>query len=371
MSAVVLDHDGLAKAVRLCLGDPGAKIIAVESLTLPVGFSEADGAGLGMQRLKGRAAVVGAEVDFAIVVKTLGMTGQDSDYPRMWNYWKREPLAYSSGILEQLPDGLRAPVCYGVSDGGDRATIFMEELPGNDAVWGLAEYEAAARELGRFNGAYLAGLAVPEADWLLPGRTANWLDLAAPVVATLPGQMGRAVTQSWLGEGRLARTLALWHRRGELQALRAGRPRCLCHHDAHRRNLMLTEGGLVGVDWSMIGPGVVGEELMALIGVALQFGDVPMAQAQALEAAVLRGYHAGLCAAGAQVSIAEVRLGYAASTCLVLGLGVFGVWGADAGEEHYREMVEQILGAPMAAIGVRFGRLQDFVLRLGEEVLAG
>ncbi|MEZ4572357.1 MAG: hypothetical protein R2849_18980 [Thermomicrobiales bacterium] len=43
-------------------------------------------------------------------------------------YWKREVLVYSSGILDHLPDGLRAPDCYGVEDSDTVARIWLEDL---------------------------------------------------------------------------------------------------------------------------------------------------------------------------------------------------------------------------------------------------
>ncbi|HMC79867.1 MAG TPA: hypothetical protein VKO35_04885, partial [Acidimicrobiia bacterium] len=43
-------------------------------------------------------------------------SGEDEDH---WYYWRREALAYSSGLLAHLARPLRAPRCYGVFDRPD------------------------------------------------------------------------------------------------------------------------------------------------------------------------------------------------------------------------------------------------------------
>ncbi len=391
-----IDTDLLLEPVRACLGDATASIVEMQSKPVVAGFSETEGGGLGTLRISGTAMTAAGLQSFRMVSKSLGDDGTGSNDPGEWNYWKREVLAYASGVLEVLPPGVSAPKCYGVSqDDPHRATIFLEEITEDHADWGLAQYGAAAQCLGRFNGAYLAGRPIPDYPWMLPGRVANWLDLAHDALSRLPEGMDEPIMAAWLGGDRLERTMALWRRRESLQAALAALPRCFCHHDAFRRNLMLRDGpaggpnlfganlvgpnlvgpnlvgpNLVGIDWSMLGPGAVGEELAPLIGVTLQIGDLPLGAARDLEAVVLSRYHTGLNDAGSVVSQADVRLGFCASAALFLGLGNFGGWQTVLADPDKRSNLEAILGSPIEKIVERFAGLQSYLLDLGDQATA-
>ena len=370
------DKDLLLEPVRACLGDATAKIVEVQAKPVVAGFSESEGGGLGTLRIGGTAMTAAGLQSFRMISKSLGDGGTGSNDPGEWNYWKREALAYSSGVLDVLPPGVSAPKCYGVShDDPQRATIFLEEITEDHVDWGLDQYGAAAQCLGRFNGAYLAGRPIPDYPWMMPGRVANWLDLAHDALSRLPEGMDEPVMGAWLGGDRLERTMALWRRRESLQAALAALRRCFCHHDAFRRNLMLRDGSaggpnLVGIDWSMLGPGAVGEELAPLIGVTLQFGDLPLEAARDLETVVLSRYHTGLIEAGCVVSQADVRLGFCASAALFLGLGNFGGWQAVLADPDKRSNLESILGDPIDRIVERFAGLQTYLLDLGDEATA-
>jgi hypothetical protein len=84
-------------------------------------------------------------------------------------YWKREALVYQSGLLDDLPGGLRAPLCYAVEEkDADTAWLWLEDV--KDASrkgWRVEDYAHAARCLGRFNGAYLVGRPMPSFPWLV------------------------------------------------------------------------------------------------------------------------------------------------------------------------------------------------------------
>ncbi len=375
-SRMEIDTDLLLEPVRACLGDAAAKIVDVRAKPVAAGFSESEGGGLGTLRISGAAMTASGLQSFRMISKSLGDDGTGSNDPNEWNYWKREALAYASGVLDVLPPGVSAPKCYGVTqDDLHRTTIFLEEITDDHADWGLDQYGEAAQCLGRFNGAYLAGRPIPEHPWLMPGRVANWLDGAYDALSRLPEGMDEPVMATWLGGDRLERTMALWRRRESLQAALGALPRCFCHHDAFRRNLMLRDGpvcstNLVGIDWSMLGPGAVGEELAPLIGVTLQFGDLPLDTARDLEAVVLSRYHSGLIEAGCVVSHADVRFGFCASAALFLGLGNFGGWQTVLADPDKRSNLEAILGSPIEKIVERFAGLQTYLLDLGDQATA-
>ena len=280
-------------------------------------------------------------------------------------------------MLATLPPGIAAPVCYGVDQAaGDRATIFLELVPEERSAWTFETYRRAAEGLGRFNGAYLAGEPRPDFPWMLPGRLGNWLGHSERPARQAPRGGPRARLHAWLSEGTLDRTLELWHGRHRLIGALRSLPVCLCHHDAFRRNLMVRadrgEGrDLVAIDWSMLGPGAVGEELAPMVGISLQFMDVNMDVARDFEQAIFAGYLAGLRTAGWTGPTAAVRLGFTASTSLLQGLGAFGVWlpflrdpvNGPAG-------IERVIGQSMDAFLGGMAKLQSYLLDFGDEALS-
>ena len=97
----------------------------------------------------------------------------------------REPLAYDSGLLETLPPAFRAPRLLRYARRRGRHQLWLEDLGSDDEPWSLSDYAHAARQLGRFNGAYRAQRPLPSVEWL----SRDWL-------------------RSWLAEGAAARELA-------------------------------------------------------------------------------------------------------------------------------------------------------------------
>jgi hypothetical protein len=370
-----LDRKRLASPVLRLLGGPTAAIETVAAQPLGGGFAESNVGGLGTVRLEGTARGAQGRRNFRLVAKGFADGSTGSADPGDWNYWKREALAYASGALASLPPGITAPVCYGVEDEGDRATIFLELVPEEGAAWTFETYRKAAENLGRFNGAYLTGRSRPDFPWMLPGRVENWLRNSSGAIDRLRAEADEPILGAWMREGTRDRTLAFWRRRGELvEALRA-LPVCLCHHDAFRRNLIIRaghgDGGeLVAVDWSMLGPGAVGEELAPLIGVSLQFMDVAMDTARDFEHAVFAGYLAGLRAAGWDGPAAAAHLGFTASTSLFVGLGSFGAWLPYLRDPTNRPALERVIGRPMDEFLGGLAKLQSYLLDLGDEALA-
>jgi Phosphotransferase enzyme family len=370
-----LDRKTLTPPVRRLLGDSTAEIEAISAQPLGGGFAESSGGGLGTFRIEGTAIGARGRRGFRMVAKGLADDLTGSADPREWNFWKREAMAYASGALATLPPGIAAPVCYGVDDKGDRATIFLEAVPEQEAAWTIETYRCAAEALGRFNGAYLAGRSRPDFPWMMPGRVRNWLGLSADVISRLREEADEPILSAWLSEGTLDRTLELWRRRDELVGALQSLPVCLCHHDGFRRNLIVRadRGGgreVVGIDWSMVGPGAVGEDLAPLVGVSLQFMDVEMDAARDFERAVLAGYLGGLRIAGWTGPAEAARLGFTASTSLLLGLGAFGVWLPYLRDPAYGPVVERVIGKPMGAFLGGLAKLQSYAMDLGDEALS-
>ena len=96
-------------------------------------------------------------------------------------YWRREALAYQSGMLADLPDFVRAPGCYGVSEQADGAWIWLENIvEAAGPTWTLEHFQQAARHLGRFGRG-------------LPGRSDRYLITPGCAHRCSAACMGRGV----------------------------------------------------------------------------------------------------------------------------------------------------------------------------------
>jgi len=141
------------------------------------------GATGGIFRVEGSAHDGGGSIPFALVLKVIqAPTGDPAGTPPVnadpadGFYWKREVLAYQSGLLADLP-GVVAPQCYGVEKQADGTVWLWLEAVQDDGgpAWPLDSYGTAARHLGQFNGAYLAGRPRPGYSWLSRHWLRDWV----------------------------------------------------------------------------------------------------------------------------------------------------------------------------------------------------
>jgi hypothetical protein len=240
------------------------------------------------------------------------------------HYWKREALAYQTGLQAKLPRGLAAPRCLGIGEPSARhgraIWLWLEEVvEAGERAWPLTRYGLAARHLGRFNGAHVDR--VPPESWWSRGR---W----GPRGAWAPHfqQMAAAVERDdvWAHPtvrraypaGTRERLRRVWAAYDRLWEAGQRLPMTLCHHDAFRTNLIARvrpdgEPETVGIDWAMAGRGWLGAELGALLTASVTWAGFPAQGARELAEAVFEGYLAGLRDAGWSGDAAVPRLGFA------------------------------------------------------------
>ncbi|WP_152523832.1 hypothetical protein [Paenibacillus alvei] len=117
--------------------------------------------------------------DYSLILKILkpdSFRNQSNHY----YYWKREALVYQSGILNQLPTGIRAPKCYAVEEKshGD-IWIWLEDI---DIVivqceWSFNQMVKVSHLLGKFNGSYLSGTSLPTDSFLCHTWLRSWIEV--------------------------------------------------------------------------------------------------------------------------------------------------------------------------------------------------
>lgn len=377
-----VDRTVLTPLVQRALGRKGVQVGEWRCQPVIGGLEMASG----LCRFSGNALAPGETIPWTLILKIVQAPPGDGGDPQGVRYWKREALAYQSGLLSNLPGGLAAPRCYEVVERPDGAYwIWMEDV--GDEIgekWPLEHYGTVARCLGRFNGAYLAGKPLPTHPWLTRRWLRKYIENAAPAVDLLLNSMDHPLIRRALSGITADFMQRVWEERHAILETVERLPQTFCHLDAFRRNLFsrrhvnghhangrTTDGSqqVVAVDWSYMGIAAVGEELAPLIGASIGFFAVMPADALVLEQIVLEGYLEGLHDAGWQGNPDLVRFGYAATMYWRYAIGAFTgemvPWMLD---ERYHAAIEQAMGRSMEELADYTAAQQDFFQRVYEQV---
>jgi hypothetical protein len=375
---VGLDIDALTPVVRAAVGSDTASV--TDWSVAPLRSDDVHFGGGKLFVVSGTAIDLGSTRRWSVVLKPVAREDDAramdaSDRADDYAFWKREPLAYASGVLRDMPGGIVGPACYGVVERSpDLYWIWLEHI--TDALpWTLERYGTVGRHLGSFNGGCLAGTPMPAVEWAASTRS----------------------IQSYWGASHpfmrpaleLLRTPATWHRNEvrqavdplELHALAAffadedryigalaALPQTFCHNDALRPNLFARRADgderTVAVDWQVAGHGPIGAELAMLVAGSVLFFKVPAADVEEVAERAWAGYLAGLEAAGCAFDSDEVRFGFAASVTARCGL-LAAVWLRNALEDP--EWVARVWGRPATEVVFQNALLAAFLDRRAAE----
>jgi hypothetical protein len=305
--------------------------------------------------------------------------GVDSTPDQLWqsgadeshrNYWKREWLAFDSGLLDSLPGQLRAPGTALTTQHSDgECWIWMEDVRGrSSAALHLDDYARIAHALGTTQGAYASGaVPLPEQPWLSRNWLRGWVDVCANFVDTI-----RDDTR-W-SDPRLAslvplrsRVSDLWDRREELFAIAEEPPLTIVHWDFWPMNLYVGED-VVAIDWSQIGLSGVAHDLDQLTLDTVWMHIRPDESLQVLEHLVLPSYREGLRDGGFSIDEEQLRRWYGAAAALRyawLGGGQVDL----VADPNRAQAQEQRFGRDITTITATKARALRHAVELGEEVL--
>lgn len=362
-----LDQATLTPLIRQALGS--------DSL-VPVDWQVASyggGAGQCVYRFAGRAQDQGRVVPWSLILKT-ARAPEGEVAPTDSSYWKREMLAYQSGLLANLPAGLAAPRCFGVVElSTDEGWLWLEEI--TDAAtgrWPRERFTTVARHLGTFSAAYLTGRPLPADPWLSRTWFRGHVARFAAFAADLPTLLDHPLVRPAMPGDISARVQQVIDERETLFDALEALPQTFCHLDAFPRNLFVRHEGekdveIVAIDWEFAGVSALGAELAPLVGGSLLFDETDLATADELEQAVFATYLSALRDAGWRGDQELVRLGY--TTALVLHY-VFLVQGLVVGgalNEGWRQFLEQELNRPYTAILERTAVFFEFLLARADE----
>jgi len=369
-----VDPRVLAPKVRALLGEPTA-VVANEWSCLPLGGGA--GEGLGLYRMSGSAHVEDAIRPWALVLKVCALA--DGTDPGAWGYPAREGNAYGVGLLDDLPGGLVAPHCLAVETQPDGTSwLWLEAITdAHPGPWPRARYAQVARVLGRFNGAYLAGMPLPDQPWLSQGWLRSWVESAEPFLTELErlaDHGGPPALDQLYPPPVIVELRRLWNERERFLSVLDRLPQTFCHQDAFRRNLMHRAGPagdqLVAIDWAYAGRGAVGEELVALVLGSLFMFEAPGIRPHELEAACMASYVTGLRESGWTGDDRLVRLGFTAAAALRFTVGTVRLLVPGVTDPAQHPMLEELFGRPFAEVIEGWAGLWPYQFALAEEARA-
>jgi hypothetical protein len=232
--------------------------------------------------------------------------------PAHWNYWRREALAYDTGLPQRL--GLAAPAVLDIREVNDgEIELLLEDVKGrHTSQLTLQDIVETARALGRSQGRK----DLPRYPWLSQGflrdystsRPADWHLLDEDRAWSL--QLIKDHFSEDLREG-LGR---LHLNQGRLLSIMQVLPRTVCHLDVWPNNIIRRPTGeVVLIDWAFVGDGALGEDIGNLIPDSVFDLLLPHHLLSDLDSQATQAYLEGLDEAGWTGDERLVRLGICAS----------------------------------------------------------
>jgi hypothetical protein len=363
--------------VATCLGTETASVLTVE--VTPVGYPIGTVATESLDRVHGWALdAAGVRRAFRIFVKQLHSAALwphlDVLPPPLRGHfvetfpWRIELDAFQGPLAGVLPEGMRLPALYAITEPEEgRATIWMEDVEPAAAGWDDDRFTRAAHALGRLaarrpadSPTLLGGMAL----YRTPGMGLRMLAEGQIRNVALPEIADRAVWEraplaDVLVDRRQDipdRLLAASGRIDDMLDRLDRLPQALAHGDACPQNLLVPADEpdtFVAIDWGFNTPQAVGFDLGQLLLGLLHDNRLSTDVIRQLEPLVVAAYTDGLRREGHPGTADQVHEGYALSAMVRSGFTALGFaqdsagWTADqvanrmALTEHLLELSER------------------------------
>ncbi len=365
----VIDQGILTPVVRRALDSETAQVTEWQVVSLQGGAGDLGAGLIGVSRVTGKAKDQGETKPWSLILKVIRASDSAAD-PTTARYWAREPLAYQSRMLAELPGGLAAPRCFEVMETpGEAYWLWLEDITDEGELqWPLERFGVAAYHLGYFNGSFLLETIPRQQLWMSQRWLRAYITESIAPMAAIRAMPDHPLIRRLYPDDLVERLLQLWAEREIfLQALER-LPQTLCHMDAFRRNLFSRRAldgreQTVAIDWAFAGMGALGEELVPLVTASVGFFGIEVDRLRELEEVVFERYLAGLRDAGWRGDPRLVRFAYAAASGLRFGLPP----GVDPIDANLDPWFEQMLGRPMEEILHTWVILRRFLFDLADE----
>jgi hypothetical protein len=316
----------------------------------------------------------------SLVVKVV-RHGTDADPDQLWvsgaepehrNYWKREWLAFASGLLDTLPGGLRAPrTALTTEPSDDECWIWMEDVAGNPgSTWELDDFDAAAFDLATTQAGYATGRSeLPDQPWLSRRWLRGWTEVSMRNAVPITDDDSWADDRLASMRPLRARAAAVWEAREDLLAIVEAATPTIVHCDLWPTNLFAADDGTtVAIDWSQVGIGALAQDLDQLTLDTVWMSVRPEESLDALEAHIIPSYLSGLRSSGVDIDESQLRHWYAAAAS-VHYVPMLGLQALNAAVPERVLAAEQRHGRPFADLMADKARVIERAIALGERAL--
>jgi len=328
-------------------------------------------------RFQGKAKTNTEIFPWSLILKVVRLSNSDSidrSQPNNQRYWKREPLAYQSGFLAQLPGPLVAPRCFDIIQYTDNEFwLWLEDVTETTQVsWSTERYRRMAQHIGQFSGAGLQNKNWLDQSWLGKDmQRAQGREMESVFMEQLPEVQHDLLVQRFMSNDTYQRIMRLWQDREHFYANLDRLPQTVCHRDACYVNLFSRQkrdGTIqtVAIDWEDVSLGAVGEDLVALVVISLMSNHIDFSDSLAFEASVFESYLQGLRDSGWNGEPGLVRLGYTAAF-IRYGLGLVHFIVGFAVDEQNRTRFQERMGKPIEEIADQWANLYRFILGRTDE----
>jgi len=363
-----IDRDLLTPIVRKALGSLDASISEWDYKVIKGDWTTSTRL---VCRIFGKAKQKEHQVPWSVFLKVPNPTHLHYD-PLHREPFQREVLLYQSGILDNLPGGIVAPRCLGVTEhADDEPWMWLEDVRGTRGLeWPLERFEKIAHQFGCMQGAFLAGAPLPDHGWL---DTSAWLKPRLALESKpMPEILDRSKTHPltaplWDSEfgQRFSR---LWSDHEVIFEALDRMPRSLCHGDFCftnfiARRLPSGEDQTVVLDWQYAGVRQIGSDIAGLIAdSSLIAVRRKVAEPEEFTEMILEGYVSGLQESGWKGDLRVARFACLATLAWhwtsINALGLRNILQQPLSEENRHELKQRL---------DEYVRRQEFLFRIGDE----
>ncbi|WP_454190823.1 oxidoreductase family protein [Paenibacillus sp. Marseille-Q7038] len=270
----------------------------------------------GVYRVAGETELDGGTMrQWSFIIKIV-IADSTRDDPRHYNYWKREILAYESGLLHQLPGNFVAPECYEMEEKeGGMVWLWLEDMTGEKGNWKEENYVYAAAKLGGFHAAYVNGRSLPEHAWINKYWMRSWVG-ECDKYRNMP--LRQEIDQMNLSS-EVTKIIDKYEqfekKRSEYLTALESLPRTLSHQDFDEFNILYHDkhqekDKLAVIDWQFISISGIGEDLGRFLGLSISRGNVPINRLREYRDLFFTSYIDGLRKNGWNGDELTAKLGY-------------------------------------------------------------